>query len=52
MTLQRTEQNRLLLSIKDDGVGIDLEQQNLPASTDGGLGLSTIRDHLNCGRSA
>ncbi len=46
MTLQRTAQGRLQLSVADYGVGIDLERQNLPVSVDGGLGLGAIRDRL------
>jgi DNA-binding NarL/FixJ family response regulator len=46
MTLQRTAQDRLRVSIADDGVGMDLEQQDLPISINGGLGLGAIRDRL------
>lgn len=46
MTLQRTAQDRLRFSISDDGVGMNLDELNLPSSTNGGLGLAAIRDRL------
>ena len=46
MTLEQTAENRLQLSIADDGVGVDLAQHDLPESFDGGLGLRAIQDRL------
>ncbi len=48
MTLQRLDQDRLCLTIADEGVGVDLERQaQYVAVEGGGLGLGAIRDRLS-----
>lgn len=47
MTLQLTAQKRLRLTIADDGIGMDIAQDDLPTPTDGGLGLTSIRERLD-----
>lgn len=47
MTLRRTDDEHLCLTISDEGVGTDLEQQAEYVAAEGsGLGLGTIRDRL------